>query len=86
MIIWQDAVLTAGSVIFLLALFPSLLNKKAKPAILTSSLTGSVLLVYAVVYASLSLWFSVTTTVVTAILWFILAMQKYKQDREGHES
>lgn len=82
MIVWQDAVLTTGSVVFLLALFPSLRNEKAKPAMLTSVLTGWVLLVYAVVYASLSLWFSVITTVVTAILWFILAMQKYKQGKQ----
>lgn len=82
MIVWQDIILTAGSVIFLIALFPSLLNKKAKPAILTSLLTGLVLLVYAVVYASLSLWFSVITTVATAALWFTLATQKYKQDNK----
>ena len=80
MILWQDIILTGGSIVFLLALFPTLLSKD-KPAIATSVMTGGVLLVYAVVYASLSLWFSVIATAATGLLWFILAVQKVKQKK-----
>jgi len=84
MIMWQDIVLTVGSIILLLALFPSLLSKQ-KPAITTSLLTGAVLLVYAIVYASLSLWFSVLATSITGLLWFGMAAQKFRQHTRHSE-
>jgi hypothetical protein len=71
---WQDVAITIGTVIFVIALVPSILSKD-KPAVPTSMMTGSVLVVFTVVYISLALWFSAIATGVTAILWYILALQ-----------
>lgn len=73
--LWQDWVLTAGSALFAFALLPSVLGKD-KPAVSTSFMTGTVLLIFAFVYWTLSLWISTITTVITAILWLTLAIQK----------
>jgi hypothetical protein len=73
--LWQDLVLTGGSTIFVIALIPSVMSKD-KPASSTSLMTGSVLIVFAFVYLTLSLWFSAVTTAITGVLWFILASQK----------
>jgi hypothetical protein len=78
---WQDLVLGAGSVVFSIALIPSLLGRE-KPALGTSVLTGSALTAFIAVYASLSLWFSTVTTAVTALCWWTLAYQKVRQGRD----
>lgn len=75
---WQDIVLTAGGVIFIIALIPSVLSKD-KPALSSSIMTGTVLIIFAYVYFTLSLWFSTLTTAITGIIWFILAAQKLKK-------
>ena len=75
---WQDIVLGVGQIIFFLALIPSI-RSEDKPALSSSIITGTVLLVYAVVFASLSLWFTLITDVITTISWYILAYQKFTQ-------
>lgn len=75
---WQDYVIAVGSIIFVIALIPSVLGKH-KPALSTSLLTGTVLLVFAMTYLTLSLWFAAITTTLTATLWYVLAVQKYLQ-------
>jgi len=75
---WQDYVLTAGSWVFIIALIPTLRGKE-KPQILTSVVTGCILVVYASVYATLGLWLSVISTSVLALSWFTLAVQKWKK-------
>lgn len=77
---WQDLVLTAGSIAFLIALLPSVLSDD-KPARATSLLTGAVLLVFAGVYASLELWFTTVVTTATGLLWLTLFVQKLRQKR-----
>lgn len=74
---WQDFVLTAGTWVFIFALVPTL-RAKEKPTFVTSFLTGTTLIIFAVVYASLALWISVVSSALLAILWYILAIQKYK--------
>ncbi|MDE2311724.1 MAG: hypothetical protein KGJ93_01365 [Patescibacteria group bacterium] len=74
---WQDIVLSVGSWIFIAALVPSLLSKD-KPPIATSLSTGSVLLVYTVVYVSLHLWLSTASTGILALAWLALGAQKYR--------
>jgi hypothetical protein len=71
---WQDVAITAGTIVLLIALLPSVLSKN-KPAVSTSLMTGTVLVVFTVVYISLGLWFSAITTGITSILWYVLAMQ-----------
>jgi hypothetical protein len=78
--LWQDLVLTIGSLIFAFALIPSVLSKD-KPALTTSVTTGVVLFIFAFVYVTLSLWFSAVTTAFTGIVWSILAIQKIRANR-----
>lgn len=80
---WQDIVLSAGSLIFAFALLPSVFSPN-KPSLWTSLSTGIVLAIFTIVYASLSLWYAVTTTALTAVLWLILAFQK-KFTSKGHK-
>ena len=54
-----------GSLLLAVALIPSL-RSEDKPALTTSLLTASCLAVFAVVYASLELWYSTTTTSLTS--------------------
>lgn len=77
---WQDIVLTLGSIVFLLALVPSI-KSKDKPAVATSIMTGLVLFVFAATYTTLHLWFSAATTALTGVLWLVLAVQKVKTSR-----
>ncbi len=76
---WQDLALSIGSFIFTVALIPSL-RSKHKPALSTSVLTGIILLVFAAVYLSLTLWLGAALVLLNAVTWFILAAQKYQQE------
>lgn len=74
---WQDYVITFGTILFIVALIPSVLSKD-KPALSTSILTGSVLGTFVIVYFSLGLTFAAFTNAMTSFLWFVLAFQKYQ--------
>lgn len=76
--IWQDVVLTAGSIAFLIALFPTIFGP-AKPAPFTSLLTGSVLLAFAVTYGTLDLRFATITTTATGLAWLVILWQSLRQ-------
>jgi len=73
--IWQDIVLSIGSVIFVIALIPSIMSAH-KPAFTTSVLSSLVLVAFTFVYATLDLWLSAVITAFSAILWMVLAFQK----------
>jgi hypothetical protein len=72
---WQDIVIAVGSLVFAIALLPSVLGKD-KPALSTSIMTGTVLVVFMLVYATLDLWYATFTTFLAAALWITLAVQK----------
>ena len=74
--IWQDWVFGIGTIVFSLALIPAILGKE-KPPLSTSLSTGSILFVFAVTQASLSLWFACVMSVVAGCLWITLTVQKY---------
>ena len=74
---WQDIVLSAGSWVFLIALFPSIFGKD-KPPKSTSFLTGFILAVYVFVYASLHLWLAMFSTILMSAAWLTLGVQKWK--------
>lgn len=78
---WQDIVLSVGSWIFLVALFPAILSKD-KPPLSTSLPTGIVLVAYTGVYFSLHLYGSMASTGLVALAWLTLAMQKYIANRK----
>ena len=71
---WQDFILTGGSIVFIIALIPSVLSKD-KPALSTSLITGLTLFVFGVVYATLALWITAILTWIITALWFTLAIQ-----------
>ncbi len=73
---WQDLVITIGQIIFSIALLPMVFSKD-KPALVSSLVTGVVLIIFALTYITLSLWFAAGMTTITGIIWFILAYQKY---------
>ena len=73
---WQDIVLSVGQWVFIIALLPSVFGKD-KPAFSSSVITGGVLGVFALTFATLSLWVSAFSTTLVSITWFVLAVQKY---------
>ena len=77
MISWQDIVLAICIAAFNVALIPSVLGK-SKPQLSTSVLTFSFLIPQAIVFFSLSLWYSFIMSVINATLWAILGIQKAK--------
>lgn len=79
---WQDIVLSIGSLVFVIALLPSVLGKD-KPAFSTSLMTGLVLTIFTATYATLSLKYTTVTTGVSAALWLVLAAQKARQGSGG---
>ncbi len=74
---WQDAILTLGTLVFLVALIPTLLGD-AKPSPLTSLLTGTVLLVFAATYLTLGLYFASITTAATGTVWLVILWQSLR--------
>lgn len=74
--IMADLIFAIGSIVFILALIPSV-RGEAKPDLKTSLTTGSVLAVFAITYFTISFWFAGITTLITAAMWFALAFQKW---------
>lgn len=75
--IWQDVVFAVGSIIFSLALIPSI-KSRDKPALKTSVTTGVVLTIFGVTYITLGLAFAAATTFVSSGLWLTLAVQRWQ--------
>lgn len=78
---WQDLVITFGQIIFSIALLPMIFSKD-KPALVSSSVTGLVLMVYAITYTTIQFWFGAAMTTLTGIIWLILAYQKYQLEKK----
>ena len=78
---WQDLVLSVGTVTLALGLLPSVLSPH-KPALRTSVVTGLSLTSFAIVYISLDLWFSALFTAISAVLWYIMAVQRMNKKRK----
>ena len=78
--LWQDYVLTIGSLVCSIALVPAVMAKE-KPPLSTSVPTFFFLYLFSFIYSTLFLWLSAVTSALTATLWLILAIQKYKSSR-----
>jgi hypothetical protein len=74
---WQDVVFAIGSLIFAMALVPSI-RSTDKPALGTSLPTTLILYVFSMTYFSLELYYAAIVTLGTATLWAILAVQKWE--------
>jgi uncharacterized integral membrane protein len=84
-ILWQDIVMTIGSIGFVVSLLPSVFSKD-KPALTTSIMTAIILCSLIICYVSLGLYLSSVLNLITAILWIVLAIQKYKLRGGKNES
>ena len=73
--IWQDVILMVGGFGFALALIPAV-RAKNKPPRLTCLATGCLLLAFVVCYATLGLWLAAQSGALTALLWFVLLLQR----------
>lgn len=80
---WQDYVLAVGAFLLAAALVPSI-RSQSKPALSTSLLTGSVLVLFTVTFVSLQLWISAFAELLSVIMWAILAVQVIR--RKPHQS
>lgn len=80
---WQEIVLTIGQIIFIAALFPSILSED-KPALQTSILTSAVAFSIAVVYVTLSIPFAAISAALNGALWLVLAVQKLRMRIINH--
>lgn len=78
--VWQDVVIGAGDYIFFIALLPSIFSRD-KPALSSSLLTGTILIVFAFTFTTLHLWNSAFGSLLVGIAWFVLAIQKYRTKR-----
>lgn len=74
---WQDWVLALTVVVFNVALLFSVRGVD-KPSLVTSLLTGGFMIPQAIVFFSLSLWYSFIMACINVGLWMILAFQKAK--------
>lgn len=79
---WQDIVITSGSIIFALVLLPQLIEcyRGARVNVWTATLTGTILGVYCVVYASLGMW--IAAIPITASVWLGIAYLSWR-NRHG---
>lgn len=80
MIQWQDWVLAVTVAAFNIALIPSIVGKD-KPRLATSVLTASFLIPQAIVFFSLSLWYSFIMACINTLLWIVLAIQKRRAQK-----
>ena len=75
----QECIFVAGSIIFILALLPSVFGED-KPDRATSAMTGTVLAVFGGAYVSMDFYFAAITSFVTAALWGTMWWQKRGSD------
>ncbi len=72
---WQDLVFTIGGFSFFISMIPTLRSKYNKPEKSSCAITASFLWLYCFVYASLGLWMSVCSGILSATGWTVLFFQ-----------
>ncbi len=77
---WQDIVIAICQLCFLPAMLPTILGKD-KPPLVTSALNTIIVLIVVGCFLTLHLWFAAATGFTTGMVWFVLAVQKYKMSR-----
>lgn len=78
---WQDLIFGIGSLLFIIALLPTLLGNN-KPAWETAAITSVVLYAFSICYASLDLPFATITSAITASIWLAIAIQSSGQQQK----
>ncbi|HEX7368223.1 MAG TPA: hypothetical protein VF261_01035 [Candidatus Saccharimonadales bacterium] len=77
---WQEIVLAAGQILFLVALIPSMVTDD-KPEIYTSIMTGAVALSISITYLTLHIKLASVMAFLNFVAWGILAVQKFRQPK-----
>jgi hypothetical protein len=72
---WQEAIFALGSCTFMLALIPSIIERKP-PALSTSVTTGVTLALFSVAYMTMGFWYAGVASLITAVMWAMLAYQR----------
>ena len=83
--IWQDIVFMIGGFIFSGALIPTIIAKE-KPAMSTCIMTGVVLAVFSVSYATLGLWGAFVSNSLTSSCWLTLFTQVVIRRKNGNNT
>jgi hypothetical protein len=79
---WQDIALSMGNIFFCVTLVP-MLRHPGRPPLLTCVPTGLGLLAGGFVFATLHLWITALTQVLTGLQWLALAFKKSSSNRHG---
>lgn len=78
---WQDTAIAICQLFFLPAMWPTLKGTD-KPAFSTCLMNALIVAIISFCLASLHLWLAFSTAALTAIIWSVLAVQKFHQDRQ----
>ena len=76
---WQDLTLSAGNIFFCFTLIP-MLRRPERPPLLTCIPTGLALLAGGFVFATLHLWLTALTQIITGLQWLALVLKKPPQE------
>jgi hypothetical protein len=76
---WQDLTLSAGNIFFCFTLIP-MLRRPERPPLLTCIPTGLALLAGGLVFATLHLWLTALTQIITGLQWLALVFKNPPQD------
>jgi hypothetical protein len=79
---WQDIALSMGNIFFCITLVP-MLRHPDRPPLLTCVPTALGLLAGGFVFATLHLWVTALTQVITGIQWLAMAFKKNPSNRHG---
>lgn len=80
---WQDWAISGVQFMLVLSLLPTVFHPTQKPTLSSAILTASSLYIFTAVYFTLQFWFSVLMAATLAVLWTILAIQRYRLDKQG---
>ena len=78
---WQDVLLGVVNWLLVAFLLPTVVSKTEKPAFVSSLLTGICLFGIAISYYTLGLTVGALPATLQALLWFILAYQRWRLNR-----
>lgn len=81
--IWQDAVITASQVFFLLALIPTIRSQNEKPPLSTAAMTAFFMSVLVPTTYSLDIYVGSLTTAALAVGWWIISWQVWKKRKNS---
>jgi hypothetical protein len=79
--IWQDVVITASQVFFLIALIPTIRSKKEKPPLFTAAMTAFFMTVLVPTTYSLKIYLGTFTNTALAFGWWVVAWQVWRNKR-----